>query len=78
MTLKHLFSQGLIILALFFGLNLHSVTPAHAIPSNYIVTGDVAGTFSADLSAPISGFITWDLTTPVATFSIRRGQYSQT
>ena len=69
MTLKHLFSQGLGILALVCVINGLTVTSVSAIPYDYTVTGTVTGTFNADLSVPGGSFNSWTLTTPTDTFT---------
>lgn len=65
--MNRLFSA--LLLVLFTGVSVFSITPAQAIPYDYSVTGTVTGTFNADLSVPGGSFNSWSLTTPTATFT---------
>jgi hypothetical protein len=68
MRLSQLLSKGLVMLALLSGMYLLSVTQAKA--TTFSVTGDVTGTFDANLSAlsPNNIFNDWNLTTSSISF----------
>jgi len=76
MRVKHLFRQGLIAVVLVSATSLLSILPAHAIPYDYTVTGTLTGTFNADLAVAGGSFTSWNLTTPVETFTETTGTVS--
>jgi hypothetical protein len=61
-----------LVLAVGTGMLLGN-TPAHAIPYDYALSGDITGTFNADLSVLGSSYNTWNLTTPTGTFTDSTG-----